>query len=333
MRKLTVFVLVIFGLYAGYWFVGSAAVERGLNTWLADRQDDAWLVEYSDLNTRGFPSRFDTTITDIELVDTQNGLAWSAPFFQLLALSYRPTHVIAVWPNEQLIATPYEEIVVTSTEMKASAVVEAGTSLPLDRSVLEVSDLALTSDLGWSATVRDGQLATRRIDTLENGHEVNITANGVRPPEALLSFLDPADLLPNQVKTLQVDVSLGFDAPWDRFALEQKRPQITVLELNDLKAKWGDLDLRAAGALTVNRRGVPTGEITLKARNWREMLEILIQTGVIPEGSELLATRALEVLAEMSDNPKTLDAPLTFRNGRISLGLIPLGPAPRLVIR
>ena len=43
--------------------------------------------------------------------------------------------------------------------------------------------------------------------------------------------------------------------------------------------------------------------------------------------------RALEALAGTSGSRDTLDATLTFRNGRIFYGIIPLGPAPRLILR
>lgn len=333
MRKLTSLIIILFGLYAGYWFIASSAVERGLAAWLQARQAEGWLVEYSDLNTRGFPNRLDTRISDLELVDTASGLAWTAPFFEILALSYRPNHIIAVWPNEQTISTPFEKIAVTNDKMDASAVFEAGTALTLDRADLELQNFRLRSSDGWTSGIGSGQFSTRLIDTTTNSHKIWFEANEVYPSAVVLSFLDPANLLPDTFETMNFDVTVSFDTPWDRFAIERKRPQVTKIKLDDLQAKWGDLDLRAAGTLTVDAKGIPDGEITIKAKNWREMLRIAINTGTVPENAEMIVTRSLEVLSQMSGNPKTLDAPLSFSKGQIYLGILPIGPAPRIVIR
>jgi len=139
--------------------------------------------------------------------------------------------------------------------------------------------------------------------------------------------------LPDVFETLIIDTTLTFDTPWDRFAIERQRPQITKINLTELRAIWGDIDIRAAGQLLVDEQGMPTGEITVKAKNWRDILNIATETGAIPASMTMIVTRALETMAEMTGDPKTLDAPLTFKNGQISLGIIPLGPAPRYMIR
>ena len=91
--------------------------------------------------------------------------------------------------------------------------------------------------------------------------------------------------------------------------------------------------LNAAGELDVDVSGMPTGRITVRAKNWREMLQLAVASGVVAEGFAPTIERALELLSQMSGNPRTLDAPLSFEDGRMSFGPIPLGAAPRLVIR
>jgi hypothetical protein len=94
----------------------------GAKAWFADRSAQGWVADYDTIETRGFPSRFDTTINTLELADPRTGWAWSAPFFQVFALSYKPNHIIAVWPNEQTIATPLARANITAEDMRASAV-------------------------------------------------------------------------------------------------------------------------------------------------------------------------------------------------------------------
>ena len=44
------------------------------------------------------------------------------------------------------------------------------------------------------------------------------------------------------------------------------------------------LDRRAAGDVTLDGNGVPTGEIQLKATNWREMLKVAENSDMVPQG-------------------------------------------------
>jgi len=333
MRRLLTVIIVGALLWGVYWYIGARAVEGGLTAWLEQRRDEGWVAEYSDLSTRGFPNRFDTTITNLDLADMRTGVAWQAPFFQILALSYRPNHIIAVWPDAQILASPHEKLTITNSKMIASVVFEPGTSLTLERSNFDLKDFGLQSSLGWSANIESGEFYTAQTVGKTNSHDMWFEAEKMYPSEGVLRRLDPAKLLPDLFETFRIDTTAEFDAPWDRFSIERRRPQITFLDLKELQANWGNLDLWAAGELAVDSQGIPDGKITIRAKNWRDMLRIGIDTGVVPANISKTLEQALEILAGMSGNPNTLDAPLTFRNGRVSFGPIPLGPAPRLVIR
>ncbi|CAN0602740.1 unnamed protein product, partial [Ectocarpus sp. 12 AP-2014] len=124
-----------------------------------------------------------------------------------------------------------------------------------------------------------------------------------------------------------------FDAPWDRFALEKARPQVRSLLLENLSARWGDVTFRAAGELDVDEQGIPDGRITIKAVEWRQMLAMAVNAGLVPQALTNSAESGLGLLAALSGDPDTLDVPLGFSGGRMSLGPIPIGPAPLIVIR
>ena len=91
--------------------------------------------------------------------------------------------------------------------------------------------------------------------------------------------------------------------------------------------------LDAAGSLTVDPKGTPEGRITIRATNWRDMVAVARASGSLPEGIADTLERGLEILAGLTGNPRTIDAPLSFQNGFVSLGPIPLGRAPAFVIR
>lgn len=333
MRKLLVLIIIAATLWGGYWFVGSSAVEKGLTVWFEDRQNDGWVAEYSDLGTSGFPNRFDTTITDLQLADPRTGVAWTAPFFQIFTLSYKPNHIIATWPNEQVIASPRERLTITSDKMQGSVVFKPKTALTLDHSSIVLENFAIASDQGWKTALTGGSLHTKQTTGVTNSHDIAFQASGVTPSTQFLSLLDQSGLLPDDIELLTIDSSIGFDGPWDRFAIEQARPNITSINLKHVQAKWGDLDLRIAGKLDINSAGVPEGALTIKAQNWREILHLMVNAGLIPPNLSRTVEVALEFIAASSGKTDYLDADLTFQNGRMSFGPIPLGAAPRLVIR
>ncbi|MCI2400604.1 DUF2125 domain-containing protein [Aliiroseovarius subalbicans] len=333
MRKLLVIATVLAVIWGAYWLIGASAMEKALKTWIADRQGEGWVAEYSALDTNGFPNRFDTTIEGLELADPDTGLAWAAPWFQILSLSYSPHHVIAVWPDTQTLATPNQRIKITTADMRGSVVLDVDTSLPLNRSSIVMERMELASSEGWTSSLKAAQLATRQAVGGVNTYDLNFSATGFTPASSFVQSLEQDALLPPVIDGMSIEATVSFDAPWDRFAIERARPQVTRLDLQLLKADWGDLDLWMAGAMDVDADGVPTGEITVKAKNWREMVAIARVSGLLPAAMESTVISALTFLSGLSGDPETLDAPLSLKNGRVYLGPFPVGAAPRIVIR
>lgn len=335
MRILLAVILVAAVAWAGYWFLGAQATERGLRGWLDARAAEGWVVSVDRIRTAGFPNRFDTTLDRLDLADPATGWAWRAPFFQTLALSYRPNHMIAVWPDSQTLATPLQRMEIGSDRMRGSLVFAGGTAFTLDRATIEMSAVTLESTAGWQAAMGDSQLALRRTPA-KAGHSYDIAfhATDLALPDGLAARLGQGANVGDVVQRLGVEAQVEFDAPWDRRAIENRRPQPTRIDLTLARARWGGLDLRIAGALDVDVAGVPTGSITVKATNWREMLAMAQAAGMVPEGLARLLEGGLAQMARMNGNPDTLDVPLRFADGRVSLGgVLPLGRAPRLVLR
>ena len=333
MGRLIVLILVAALIWMSWWFIGSTITERSLRAWVDERRSVGWVADYSALNVRGFPNRFDTTINDVVLADPTTGIAWSAPFFQLLMLSYKPNHVIVALPNDHRFSTPLQNLEMTSDRARGSIVFRPNTALTLDRLTFVLDEFDIQSSLGWQVRLREARISTEPVSAREDAHRIGAEILKLSPSDATRAVLDPAGILPTTVDLLRLDASVGFDAPWDRHAIEDARPQITDIDLRDLRASWGDVDFRAAGKLTVDQRGLPTGRITVKAVQWRRLLDMAISAGLVAQSLAPTFERAFELMASLSGTPDTLDAPLTFQNGFVSFGPIPLGPFPPLTIR
>jgi hypothetical protein len=331
MKRLLAIVIIAALAWSGYWFFMAETRERLLENWLEDRRAEGWVADATDLYVSGYPNRIDTFVTDLALADPDEGWRWNAEQFQILSMSWKPHHLIAVWPGEQGIGSPYETIRMTSERMRGSVIFRPTPRLELDRTAIELADLRLTGDLGWEAHIGSAILATRQApDAGEHAHEIAFDAKGLVPPNAWSEQIPGSRALPREMEVLKLDAIVDFDRPWDRAAVETENPAITGFELRDASAIWGNLSLRAKGHLETDAEGFAEGEISLRARNWRQMLEIAELSGAI--SSELAGAMrgGLDLIAMLSGDRNTIEVPLAFRDGRTFLGPIPVGEAPRL---
>lgn len=333
MRRLTLFVVVLGIAWSAYWLIGKTAKEQVITAWLEGRRAAGWTAQYTDFQVAGFPNRFDSRFQNLELYSPVSGLGWAAPEFHIFALSYKPNHIIAAFANRQVVTLPFEQIEVNSDKMLASVVFAPDTLLAVDRISLTADNLDLDSSLGWRSRAEKISLATRRVASGDFAHEVAFEATGVTPTRAFRSGLDPKGYLPLVIERVWLDLTLDFDAPWDRVAVESGAPKVTGIGLNDVAIRWGDLELRANGTLAVDPGGQINGRIDLEVRNWRQVLDLVVRAGLIGKRTATAVSNALTVLTAASDNPESLSALLVLSNGEMLLGPVTIGPAPRFIRR
>ncbi|MDD9922114.1 MAG: DUF2125 domain-containing protein [Boseongicola sp.] len=333
MVRLIVVILVVALGWMIWWAFGSTALDRSLTNWVETRRADGWAADVGDIEVNGFPNRFDTTLTDVRFADPDTGVSWSAPFLQILSLAYRPNQVIAALPNEHTLSTPLQTLDFTNSQARGSIYLQASPSLPLDRSSIVVDELKVASSKGWDAGMAQARFATELVPARKNAHRIGAEILELQIAKALKNTLDPAGILPDAIERLHFDADVGLTGPLDRHVIEDARPQITDIDLRSLAAAWGDVNFKAVGKVTVDEAGTPTGELTVKAVEWRRLLTMAVETGVLPEAFAPSVERSLELLAALKGPPDTIDATLEFRGGLTYLGLIPIGPAPDLTIR
>ncbi|WP_210527057.1 DUF2125 domain-containing protein [Rubellimicrobium arenae] len=314
MRVLFFVVAVLAALYGGYWFVGSSQVESRARAALAQLEERGWDVAYSDLSTEGFPSRFDTTVTDLHLATPGDRVTWDAPFVQLLALSYRPNQVIAIWPPEQRLSVLGQPLDVTSDGLRASATVGWSTDLPLDHAVVESGPLNVTSGPGWNLSLDRVLAAIRTAGPAANSYDIYLEGQGLR-----------SAAMAGGLEQIRLDTQAEFAAPLDR-RLEGP-PQLRRLTIRDIRLAQGGIALSGSGGLAPDDQGFAAGEVTLAVENWRGLLDVLDQAGLLP-----LAQRAflLALFEQLAQGRTDVSVPLTFADGRVEVLGVALLEAPRL---
>ncbi len=326
MRKLLALVLVAAGLWGGYWFVGATVLKRQAAVFFDSAAANGLTAQRQTIAVAGFPNRFDLTVDGVEIADPTTGFGWKAPFVQLLTLTWKPWHIIAALPNEQVITTPDQAVTVTSSRMMASVHLHPTATLGLYETRLEAAALGLASDLGWSVGVEK-----LFASTLENADDpavqrVGVSAGNLSPDTAVIAALSATDL-PGVIETVHLDANISLSAPLQLNAVPP--PVVLGFDIKDARMVWGALKITATGALNAGPDGVAAGTITIRIDGWRRLPAVLAALGWVSPDMAPNIERGLEVMAKAGPNPDILELLLVSADGRLSLGPFPLGAAPQ----
>lgn len=316
-----------------YWAAAGWWVQNSITTWFSDQAARGWYADYADVTLSGYPTRHITTLESPALADPATGTAWQAQRLMFDNRAIWPGHVTVRFADAPQRLSYFEQTLTLVTDaMAADLRLHPGLALELEQMSLNSGP--------WSVTEEDDPLARAETLVLSKNqleapevYAITARAEAFRPGDRLRRVADVTQTLPEAFETLELEATITWDKPWDRSAVEIARPQPRHVKLRLAEAKWGALAVLAAGEFTVDDAGIPEGTITIKAENWRDMLAIATEAGVLPEQAVGPAERTLSFLEGLGGNPNALDLRLNLRGGAVALGPIPLGPAPRLILR
>ncbi len=331
-RLLRVIVFIAIA-WSAYWFVAGYGLRTALTNWFDRQQEKGWQADFSEVATAGYPTHHVTRLDYPALADPVNGTAWSADWIEFESPS--------IWPGRQVLRfadTPQrlsyfdQTATVEATDMQAELQLQPGIALVLEKMALTSGAWTITDQAELLAGGSNLNLIMTQTD-MPKTYVISATIDAFTPGDDLRRLMQSATSLPQEFETLELDMTVEFDKPWDRSGLEERRPQPVTIDLRLAEMKWGELRLFATGDLDVDAQGIPTGEIAIKAENWRDMISMANAAGALPDQAVDPVTRALSLLAGLGGNPNALDLQLNFRDGFVALGPLPLGPAPRLILR
>lgn len=311
-------------LWGSYWFVGATAIEGGAGQWFAATAAQGMTTGNEGISVSGFPSRFDLTVTKPRLADPRTGWGWTAPFAQILSMTWKPWHIIAILPQTQQINGPGQQIALTSTRIVASLRLLPTSDLTLGELVIEGHDLSVRSDRGWQVGVGSAVLAVANDPTVPFGQRLGLEVSDLRPDPSLGGRMIA---LGDVISSVHLDAVITLSAALDRHA-GATSPAVTGLIVNDFQLAWGSLRLSAMGRVAPGPDGVAQGQIDIRVEDWRQIPALAVALGLVRAEMGESLTKALTVLAESGADPNVLDLPLTFADGWMNLGPFPLGPAP-----
>lgn len=305
MRILLALAVVATLAWGGYWIVGSRALDGAVSAVLSESP----ALGARAHNVRGFPNRFDLTLTEPRVA--LEGFDWRAPFMQFFALTYRPHHLIAVFPHDQAFTLGPLQLSLASSDMRASLVMRPEAALPFERFALVIEGAALTLEEGTHRA--DAlRLASRALGPVL--HEIALEGEILFPDAAFMAMVDPAGLLPRRFDLLRIVGEVELSRPLDRTMLEGSQPVVTGFALTGLRALWEGVSITVTGRMTIDAAGLAQGEAQVALTGWRNLLEQATRAGIeVP----LMLAPALAAVADPMD-PDRIDIPLSLRDGTVS---------------
>ena len=310
--KRLIIICVVAGLaWSGHWFWSAHQLRQQTEAWFEARRAAGWEARYDDLTVLGFPNRLDATFTDLTVADPAGSVRWQAPFLQVFRLIYKPEHLILVWPEDQTLTTAAGTTTVSDEGMRASLVLDEGEVL---RSNLEARSLTLEMPGGVLA-MTDLTAALAHIDA--DSYRLAFNASGPAAEDETTSGFS-------------ADATFTLDAPLTQDSLNGPPPQPTGISLRLAEYRIGEASLKLSGDLDLDAEGVASGTLSLQAENWRELLDAAGARGDLPTALVTPLDQSLTLVANLRGNPETLDLTLEVSEGRLSLGLIPVGRIPPL---
>ncbi len=329
MRKLIVLVVLAALAYGAYWFVGKNQIQARLVDALAQVDAGDIDLSYDTLNTRGFPSRFDTTLTNLVVSDPAAALEWRAALFQLFALSYRPNEVIAVFPQEQTFSIDGNIYTLFTNDMRASGKVRANAALAFQTATMTMDNPRLRTNEGAELALASVLAAMRLTPDTQQTYDVFLETRAIVLPENIRAMIDPQNQQPAIIQNLRFDSDVDLTAPIELNG-SGPQPEIAALSIKEFALTWGDMSVSAIGDVVPGYAGILDGSITISARNWMQAADLAVSNGTLPPERRTLLTSIVSGLDETPHIADTLTVTLTITNGNMFLGGFPLGRAPAL---
>lgn len=342
MRRLSIIAAVLALFWAGGWLAGSAALRKGAGMALDRLATQGRLAEVAAIRSDGFPAAFALTLEGLALADPAAGFGWQAPELRLRAAMWQPWMVTAAFPARQWLELRGQPFTLEGLDETASLRLRPLPDLPLAEVLVAGNGLVLQPaeggwQAGWQAGADSLALALRADPQQAAGYVLTLDAAGIRPgtPPA-----DPAALpdLPERIDRLHALVALRLTAPLDRH-MGEARPRLAGLSVQESELVWGSLVVQATGTLAPDEQGLAAGRIEATIHGWDRLPPLLVAHGAIAPG---LAPTLHRLLAGLAAGQGTTGAgaaageaapvhlALVMRGGRMSLGPLPLGPAPRM---
>lgn len=306
-------------VYSGAWHLAATTLDERLMQAMEVRNPSHASIACEDRDLRGYPFRIGVFCSRVSVDDHRNGISASFGAFRSAAQIYAPGHILWELDGPAEIRSANGLRASLQWEVLRSSVVTGASGV--DRSSLEANNvrLALTSvlDAALEATASHLETHVRR-----NGGDLDYAA---LTRDLKVSSREGAFELPSVSTSL--DLTLADQAAMLDFNGRTAGSLRGVAgELRHFTADLGDGTLvTLRGPLSVDDTGLLSGRLRVEVENlpgWSTELKALL-----PGASDII-DNGTRVLTLFFGGKKNGSADLVIDDGRVMLGIIPIGVIP-----
>lgn len=273
----------------------------------------------------GFPLAIGTRLEGLTLTDPTLGGTWAIPELTATAPLWAPLSWRAVPELPIGLTLGRSQFLLAGQEAEGGLRLGLGADLPVVGASLHMTEARLTAE-GATAP----SLALKALDFTATGtgarHALTLSANALTLPPRLAAQLAPGAGLPDVIESLSAEGAVTLATP--AVLTAATLPPLTEIDLTQARLLWGGREITASGQLSIDARGVPTGTLTLATKDWAEWLAVAQAMGAVKREQMPMLMGLGAYLAGQSGSG-AVEVPLAFAKGLMSLGPLPLGPAPR----
>ncbi|MDH3595645.1 MAG: DUF2125 domain-containing protein [Rhodospirillales bacterium] len=319
-------VLAAGGALSAYWLWSADRLAERIAAWSEQQRARGYEVSYRGPVIGGYPFGLTAQIEEPR-VASPRGWRWQGPGVSGRAALWDPFTIELDFSGlHRLTETRSEAAAPVEAEgERATAVVHLQSSGRIDRAKAEVAGLTIRRS-GEVLTAERAAVGLGPLRPAAGGRPQELTltgeAGGITLPEDGAGPLGPALQRLAFAAALQGEIPPGER----RRMLEQWRDAGGSLEIGRLDLEWGPLALEGEGAIGLDRRLRPEGEIAARMSGLPGTLDRLVAAGLLKADRARLVKIALRVLADGTDGEgrPVVALPITLQGGRLYLGPAPV---------
>jgi hypothetical protein len=325
--------LVLFGLYAAYWRIVAGRIAQGIVAWQQSVRTRRIDASWRELHVGGFPLAFRVVLDDAALRDgrlrpapqldvpvlTGTARPWDFADWRLAA----PAGLIA-----GLAAAPGPPM---APRLTARTAIGSASFAATGGGWLWLGLKQVTAAAGSRIPIAAAEIwitlpaAPPRTHT-EPSFGLALDLRQMRLPA-------PPAILGATIDELAVSATLEGAVPSGKLpqALAAWRDAGGTVELDHLRLRWGGIGVTANGTLALDQNLQPIAAFSGGIEGFHTILTALVGAGQLDTEEAALAQIALSALARPgSDGKPQIRTAFTIQDGKMFLGPVRLGAAPRI---
>lgn len=332
--------IVLAGLgWSAAWFYASGRASAEIDAWMAREAGEGRNWSCASREIGGFPFRFELICAEPTVTFAGPG-GWTARMIRAHAVAqvWNPNHIIAefVGPSRLVETATGREVTANWSLLQVSGVGNEGRA---ERVSIAANDYSLAENGTTVFSARHTELHVRHHPGEAEGTldiafgfkgATGMMLAGTTPTPASVAAAPAAPAVPPSTVDGELEATVTGVPPFrsmpaaQRLALWQQAGGRVDLQV--AKVTGGGGQLTASGDLGLDAMRRPNGQLNLSLVKAQPLFAALVAAGLMPDFLAGLAPALLVAgLPTTVDGQKASSFPFVFRDGRVALGVLPLG--------